>query len=49
MQVLLEVLLQFLMLGALLKEPTRKSLRSSAIVSNLFENSLMYQYLSEAI
>ena len=49
MQVLLEVLLQFLMLGALLKEPTRKSLRSSAIVANLFENSLMYQYLSEAI
>ena len=44
MHVLLVVLLQFLMLVA-----TRKSLRSSVIVSNMFENSLMYQYLSEAI
>ena len=49
MHVLLVVLLQFLMLVASLNKPTRKSLRSSAIVSNLFENSLMYQYLSEAI
>ena len=49
MLVLLEVLLQFLMIVALLNKPTRKSLRSSAIVSNLFENLLMYQYLSEAI
>ena len=49
MQVLLDVLLQFLMLVASLNKPTRKRLRSSAIVSNLFENSLMYQYLSEAI
>ena len=49
MHVLLEVVLQFLMLVALLNKPTRKSLRSSAIVSNLFETSLIYQYLSETI